>query len=187
LKIALPSSIMMRLLFDYESMDEVEIIAEVRKLPRKFVRWLGTHHPDNRTRKVFFRETGVHIGQGTNITPGLIVNDGYSGLCWIGERVSIATNVTIVVDSNPNNSFLKDEPYVKEYLIKTKPVIVEDDVWLGTNVVLLPGVTIGRGSIIGAGSVVTRDIPPFVIAKGIPARVVRHLQSIDINGRQVLD
>lgn len=173
------SSIMSRLLFDYEAMSKEEIISEVRKLPRKLVRWLGTHHPDNRTRKIFFRETGVYIGSDTNITPGLIVNDGYSGLCRIGSRVAIATNVTIVVDSNPNNSLISNETYVKTNLIETKPVVIEDDVWLGTNVVVLPGVTIGRGAVIGAGAVVTQDIPPFSVAVGVPARVIRKLRPID--------
>src|SRR5256885_10157176 len=87
-----------------------------RFLPRKLLRWLGAHHPDNRTRQIFFRMTGVSIGEGTNITPGLVVNDGYSGLVRIGNRVSIATNVTLVADSNPNNSRLCAEPYVKEHL-----------------------------------------------------------------------
>lgn len=173
------SPIMLHLLFDYETMDEDEIVKEVQNLPRKLVRWLGTHHPDNRTRKIFFRETGVHIGTDTNITQGLFVNDDYSGLCRIGARVAIATNVTIVVDSNPNNSLLNEEPYVKINLIKTEPVIIEDDAWIGTNVVILPGVTIGRGAIIGAGAVVTRDVPPYSVAVGIPARVVRQLQPLE--------
>src|SRR6185436_2689712 len=124
-----------------------------------------------RTRKIFFRMTGVHIGEGTNVTPGLIVNDGYSGLCSIGNRVSIATNVTLVADSNPNNSRLGAEPYVKDHLVKQGPVVIEDDVWLGTNVVVLPGVRVGRGAVVGAGAVVSRDIPPFSVATGNPARV----------------
>lgn len=169
----------MRLLFDYESMSEEEIIAQVRQLPRKLVRWLGAYHPDNRTRQIFFRETGVEIGTGTNITPGLIVNDSYSGLCRIGRRVSIATNVTIVVDSNPNNSFLSREPYVSNRLVQTQPVLIEDDVWVGTNAVIMPGLTIGSGSIVGAGAVVTRDVPPFSVVAGVPARIIRHLQPVD--------
>ena len=170
------SAIVMRLMFDYESLAEEELLAETRKLPRKILRWLGTHHPDNRNRQVFFRETGVAIGVDTNITPGLIVNDGYSGLCRIGDRVAIATNVTIVVDSNANQSRLGDLPYVREHLTKTAPVVIEDDVWLGTNVVILPGVTIGRGAIIGAGAVVAQDVPPFSVAAGVPARVIRRLE-----------
>lgn len=52
------------------------------------------------------------------------------------------------------------------------PVIIEDDVWLGTRVVVLPGVQIGRGAIVGAGAVVTRDVPPYAIVGGNPARVI---------------
>lgn len=54
-----------------------------------------------------------------------------------------------------------------------KKVVIEDNVWLGYNVIVLPGVTIGTGSVIGAGSVVTRDIPPYSIAVGNPARVIK--------------
>jgi acetyltransferase-like isoleucine patch superfamily enzyme len=53
-----------------------------------------------------------------------------------------------------------------------KPVIVDDDVWLGYNVTVLPGVTIGKGSVIGAGSVVTKNIPPYSIAVGNPCKVI---------------
>jgi maltose O-acetyltransferase len=170
-------AVVTRLMFDYDGMTDDEIAAEARKLPRKQVRWLASHHPDNRTRKIFFRGTGVSIGEGTNITPGFIVNDGYSGLCRIGARVSIATNVTIVVDSNPNNSRLNDEPYVRAHLVKTAPVVVEDDAWIGTNAVILPGVTIGRGAIVGAGAVVTRDVAPYTVVAGVPARPIRRLEA----------
>jgi acetyltransferase-like isoleucine patch superfamily enzyme len=171
------SALVMRLMFDYEGRTPEQLAEEAAPLPRKILRWLGAHHPDNRTRQLFFRLTGVHIGQGCNITPGLVVNDGYSGLCRIGDRVSIATNVTLVVDSNPNNSRLCDEPHVKAHLIKTAPVVIEDDVWLGTNAVVLPGVRVGQGAIVGAGAVVTRDVPPFAVVAGAPARVIRTLQA----------
>jgi acetyltransferase-like isoleucine patch superfamily enzyme len=55
------------------------------------------------------------------------------------------------------------------------PVTIEEDCWLGTGAIVLPGVRIGRGSIIGAGAVVTKDIPPLSLAVGIPARVVRQI------------
>ena len=59
------------------------------------------------------------------------------------------------------------------------PITVEEDAWLGGSSVLLPGVTIGKGSIVAAGSVVTRDIPPGVIAAGSPCRVLRPLTEED--------
>lgn len=57
--------------------------------------------------------------------------------------------------------------------MKTAPLVIEDDVWIGAGVIVLSGVRIGRGAVIGAGSVVTADIPPNVIAAGVPARVMR--------------
>lgn len=60
-----------------------------------------------------------------------------------------------------------------------KPIRIEDDSWIGANAVILPGVTIGRGSTIGAGAIVSRDIPPYSVAVGIPARVVKKLPSVE--------
>jgi len=169
------SQVVAQIMFDWEHLGREQVETLAKTLPRKLLRWLGSNHPDNRTRKLFFRMTGVHIGKGTNITGGLVVNDGFSGLCSIGDRVSIATNVTLVVDSNPNNSRLQDHPYVVSELIKTAAVIIEDDVWIGTNAIVLPGVRVGRGSIVGAGAVVVRDVPPMTVVAGVPARVVRRL------------
>lgn len=59
------------------------------------------------------------------------------------------------------------------------PVVVEEDVWIGARVILLSGVTVGRGSIVAAGAVVTKDIPPYCIAGGVPAKVIRPKWSIE--------
>jgi len=65
-----------------------------------------------------------------------------------------------------------DVPIIQTDLV-IKPVRVEDDADIGVNAVLLPGVTVGRGAIVGAGAVVTKDVPPYTIAAGVPARVLR--------------
>ena len=64
-------------------------------------------------------------------------------------------------------------PMREQPLTSNGDIVIEDDVWLGLNVCVMDGVTIGTGAIIGAGAVVTKDIPPFAIAGGVPARVLR--------------
>jgi acetyltransferase-like isoleucine patch superfamily enzyme len=61
----------------------------------------------------------------------------------------------------------------------SEPVVIEDDVWIGSKVIILPGVRIGSRAVIGAGSIVTKDIPPRCVAAGNPARVIRHLEDLD--------
>jgi galactoside O-acetyltransferase len=64
-----------------------------------------------------------------------------------------------------------------------EPIVIEDKVWIGSNAVVLPGVRIGHGSVIGAGSVVSRDIPAMAVAVGIPCRVLRQITDDDLDTR----
>ena len=59
-------------------------------------------------------------------------------------------------------------------MAEIRPVIIEDDVWIGARVIILPGVTIGTGSVIGAGAVISKSIPPYSVAVGNPARIVKN-------------
>jgi maltose O-acetyltransferase len=95
---------------------------------------------------------------------------GTRELVRIGQDCAIGSYVMII-----DNSFHRLEPERRNELPESAPVILEQNVWLGTRVIVLPGVTIGSGSVVGAGSVVTRDIPPRSLAVGSPARVVRSL------------
>lgn len=108
------------------------------------------------------------------------------GVIEIGDRVFINYGVSISAHTLVkighrcqigNYSLLMDNDYHqagdKTMLGHSKPIILEDDVWLGARVIVLKGVTIGQGAVIGAGSVVTRDIPPRSVAVGQPARVVK--------------
>lgn len=87
----------------------------------------------------------------------------------IGDRVLIAAHVTITSLTHDPDVF----PYRDS--VVAKPIVIEADAWIGSNAVILPGVRIGRGAIIGAGSIVTRDVPPMTVAVGAPARVIRTL------------
>lgn len=89
----------------------------------------------------------------------------------IGTNVAVGANCTIIdTDFHPMNpEFRRQHPQQSN----TAPILIEDDVFVGMNCLILKGVTIGHGSVIGAGSVVTKNLPPCVIAAGNPARVIR--------------
>lgn len=150
-------------------------------VPSRWKRWLAMYYPDARIRKIFWQKTLVEMGEGTFANPGMIVVDDHaSGECLvsIGDRVSIAPYVVFAAYSSPNNSpQMRAIPYVARQLVRREKIIVEDDVWIGSHVTILPGIRIGRCAIIGAGSVVTRDVPPFAIMAGAPARIVRTIDS----------
>ncbi len=88
----------------------------------------------------------------------------------IGARCLIGTHAIIM-----DNDFHRIEPERRLEFPKSRPIVLEDNVWLGARVIVLGGVTIGEGSCIGAGSVVNADIPPRSLAVGVPARVIRTL------------
>jgi acetyltransferase-like isoleucine patch superfamily enzyme len=91
----------------------------------------------------------------------------------IGSRCLIASNCQIMDASGHSLSFNNVERRIDDVIMDSKPVVIEDDVWLCEGVKVLPGVTIGKGSVVGAGSVVTKSLPPYCLAAGIPAKVVR--------------
>lgn len=95
-----------RLLFEYDSLSKELFEEIISKLNIKLVRWLAIHHPDSRIRKLLFRKSNVKIGKDSVININLIISDGYKPLVTIGERVAISPNVTIIAQSNPNNSKL---------------------------------------------------------------------------------
>jgi len=102
---------------------------------------------------VFLDTSPIHIGKGAFIAPGVVMSCA----------------------SHPINSAQR----ATEPLEISKPITVEDNVWIGANAVICGGVTIGEGSVIGAGAVVNRDIPAGVVAAGVPCRVLRDITEQD--------
>lgn len=88
----------------------------------------------------------------------------------IGRHVLIAPGVFI---TDHNHDF-SDSGLIQEQGCTARPVTIEDDVWLGTRCVILPGVTIGRGAVVGAGAVVVHDVAEDTVVAGVPARFLRH-------------
>ena len=110
----------------------------------------------------------VSIGDHTRI--GL--HNTIIGPVVIGSHVNLAQGITI---TDLNHIFSDPQKRIDEQGVSTDQVIIEDDTWIGANAVILPGVTIGRHSVIAAGAVVTKDIPPHSLAAGIPAKIIKQI------------
>ena len=114
----------------------------------------------------------VSIGSGTYINSNLVLVDDHT--ITIGENCLIAPNVTLCTTGHPIHPDVRKEGGMYSF-----PVTIGNNVWIGSNVVVMPGVTIGDNTVIGAGSVVTKDIPANVVAFGNPCRVVREITDED--------
>lgn len=121
----------------------------------------------------FFTFKNIELGDDVAISVGAHFSASNSRIT-IGNKVMFGPNVTIMCGDHNTSMIGRYMIDVEEKLPENdQPVVIEDDVWVGTGVILLKGVTIGRGSIIAAGSVVTRDVQPYAIMAGVPARLVR--------------
>ncbi len=115
----------------------------------------------------------VHLGSHVYVNYNLtLVDDTH---IYIGDHVMIAPNVVIATGTHPIHPELRR----KEAQFNL-PVHIQDNVWLGAGCLVMPGVTIGENSVIGAGSVVTKDIPANVVAVGNPCRVLRDISEKDL-------
>ncbi|MDR2918223.1 MAG: acyltransferase [Tannerella sp.] len=108
----------------------------------------------------------IHIGNRSRIGLGNTI----IGPVNIGNNVNLAQNVVV---SGLNHNYSDVNRTIKAQGVNTSLIVIRDDVWIGANSVVLAGVTIGKHVVVGAGSVVTRDIPDYSIALGNPARVIK--------------
>ena len=88
----------------------------------------------------------------------------------IGSHVNLAQNVTV---SGLNHNYQETDRRIDEQGVSTATVVIEDDVWIGANAVILAGVTIGKHSVVGAGSIVNSDIPSYTVCAGNPAKIIK--------------
>ena len=145
-----------------------------------------------RARSQVMRWAGFRIGSGTMIWSPPILTGGkyYNRKLTFGTNCLVSLNsffdlaapVTIgnYVGFSPEVMVLTGTHQIgvsgnRVGQLKPRPVIIEDGVWLGARSILLPGVTVGRGSVVGAGAVVTKDVPANVIVAGVPAKVIREI------------
>jgi len=109
----------------------------------------------------------LNIGDRTQLNRGVCV-DGRGGVS-IGTDVLIGPGAQLI---SYQHKFSDRNKTINTQGFSVAPIIVEDDVWIGANAVLVSGVTIGKGSVVGAGAVVTRSFPPYSIIAGVPARTI---------------
>lgn len=115
----------------------------------------------------------VVIGDHTRIG----IHNTIIGPVTIGNHVNLAQGITVTA---LNHNFKDTTLRIDEQGVSTNPVTIGDDVWIGANAVILPGVTIGRHVVVAAGAVVTKDVPDNCVVGGIPAKVLKdlHLQTV---------
>lgn len=137
---------------------------------RLLERLLGSVGKASEIRPPLYVDYGSHIAVGARcfVNYGLIALD--VAAITIGDDVQFGPNVQLLTATHP----LEARPR-RDKWESAQPITVEDNAWLGGGAIILPGVTVGENSVVGAGAVVTRDVPPNVVALGNPARVVRSL------------
>ncbi|MDK2830942.1 acyltransferase [Methanolobus sp. WCC1] len=139
----------------------------VHKIIKKIAKFFASTFPSNGIRILLYRYASYNIGNDVYIGNNVLVIDRLSDLqnLFIGDRASISSGVTFVTASSPNKSRIV--PYVENVYGK---IVVENDAWIGTGAIILPNITIGEGAIVGAGAVVTKDVPAFTVVAGVPAK-----------------
>lgn len=123
-------------------------------------------------------ENRVYISDGSKISLGknVRINDNvFIQSAVIGNNVMIAPNTAIL--SSTHSYERLDIPMVEQEDIIGMPPVIKDDVWIGRNVVIKHGVVIGQGAIVGACSLVTKDVPDFAIVGGVPAKIIKFRKS----------
>ena len=111
---------------------------------------------------------GLIVGDNSNIGPGAYI--GFSGLVTIGKNVMMSPGVSIYAE---NHNFSDTNIPMKDQGVTVSFVTIEDDCWIASNSIILAGVTIGKGSVVAAGSVVTKNVPPYSVVAGAPATIIK--------------
>lgn len=143
----------------------------VRAVQRRIFKFIAKMSPVFGLRIRLLRMCNYSIGEQVYIGEDFIVADDVLDdvrYLVIEDRVAISPRVTLVVHTKPNWSRIAD--YVNS---RKGNITIRKDAWIGTGAVILPDVEVGEGAVVGANSVVTRDVPPYTVVGGVPAKVIR--------------
>lgn len=148
-------------------------MSSYRKIKKKILKSIAPSMPMNHLRIKLYRAASYMIGDEVYIGEKLTIVDKLSDKnnITIGSRVAISPGVILVASSEPN--FSKIKQYVKTV---HGTIQIKDDAWIGAGAIILPNVTIGEGAVVGAGAVVTKDVDPYTIVAGVPARKINEVR-----------
>ena len=130
--------------------------------------WVGRHSVIESFSCINNAVGDVTIGDYTRIG----IHNTIIGPVCIGNHVNLAQGITVTA---LNHNFEDASKRIDEQGISTKPVVIGDDVWIGANAVILPGVTIGKHCVVAAGAVVTKDVPDNCVIGGVPAKLIKKI------------
>jgi len=145
-------------------------VSFLNAIRRKVFKYVAKLSPGNGFRVWLLKGSNITIGEQVYIGEDLIVVDDLRDerrYLIIEDRVAISPRVTFVIHTKPNWSRIGD--YVNS---RKGRIIVRNDAWIGTGAVILPDVEIGEGAVVGANAVVTRNVPPYTVVGGVPAKVI---------------
>lgn len=150
-----------------------ENIALYKRVYCKF--WLSfIRFPLNSFRCFSLRKCGYNIGTDVYIGKDLVIATILGKKecrLTLEDRVAVGPRVTLLLSSDANWSRLNDV-----FMPQRGQIIIKHDCWIGANVTIMPNITIGECSVVGAGAVVTRDVPPYSVVVGIPAKIIKKLK-----------
>ena len=131
----------------------------------------------------------IEIGNKVYIGPGAMFLAAHSSI-KIGNNVIFGPNVSIVGGNHSTHiigKFMSDYKLTDKRVTDDLPVIIEEDVWVGTGAIILNGVHIGRGAIVAAGALLTKNVPPYAVVGGVPAKVIKfRWDVVDIIKHEIL-
>ena len=145
----------------------------IKRIRKAFYYKIGMRFPYSKVRVRSMRKLGYKVGEQVYFPADLVISQNLvddRAQLEIGNRVSIGPRVTILPMEHANASRVRAAINVRMGGVKIK-----EDVWIGAGVIILSGITIGECSVIGAGAVVTKDVEPYTIVAGVPAKKIRDI------------
>jgi acetyltransferase-like isoleucine patch superfamily enzyme len=142
--------------------------------PTTMLRQKAAICPSSIVRMLMLRRSGVYLGDKVVVSFGVLIlgRGRQPAAVHLGDRVAVAPYAVFITSSYPESSRLMVHPDVQRRTAKFRPIRVEQDAWIGAGAIIMPGITIGQCAIVGAGAVVTKDVPSYTVVAGVPGRAV---------------